>query len=113
MWLIAAVRLLGALPVLRWPLLGGLIALAVDQSDLFMMNLLDLGGVEDYQTFDKVLDQTYLLAFLVVALRWEGPARAVAAGLYVYRLAGVALFELTGERNVLLFFPNLFDTGSC
>jgi hypothetical protein len=109
MWLIAAVRLLAALPVLRWPLAGGLLALAADQSDLFMMNLLDLGGVEDYQTFDKYLDQAYLLAFLVVALRWEGAARSVAVGLYVYRLAGVAVFEATGEREVLLLFPNFFE----
>ncbi|MGE0687147.1 MAG: hypothetical protein AB7P33_10405 [Dehalococcoidia bacterium] len=109
MWLIAAVRLLGAIPVLRWALAGALIAIAVDQSDLFMMNLLDLGGVRDYQTFDKYLDQAYLLAFLVVALRWQGPARTVAVALYCYRLAGFAVFELTHERDVLLLFPNFFE----
>jgi hypothetical protein len=74
MWLIAAVRLLGALPVLRWAFVGALVAMAVDQSDLFMMNLIHLGGVSDYQTFDKYLDQAYLLAFLVVAWRWHGRA---------------------------------------
>ena len=109
MWIIAAVRLLGALPVLRWPFFGGLFAIAVDQSDLFMMNLIDLGGVSDYQTFDKYLDQAYLLAFLVVALRWQGFVRTVAIGLYFYRLAGFAAFEATHERDVLLFFPNLFE----
>lgn len=109
MWLIAAVRLLGALPVLRWAIAGTLIAVAVDQSDLFMMNLLDLGGVRDYQTFDKYLDQAYLLAFLVVALRWQGPARTIAVALYCYRLAGFAAFELTHERDLLLLFPNFFE----
>jgi len=109
MWLIALVRLLGALPVLRWPFAGALVAMAVDQSDLFMMNLLHLGGVSDYQSFDKYLDQAYLLAFLVVALRWQGPARTVAVALYVYRLAGFAAFELTQERDVLLLFPNFFE----
>ena len=62
MLIIAAVRVAGSLPVLRWPLLGGVLALLVDQSDLFMMNLIDLGGVSDYQRFDKYLDQVYMLA---------------------------------------------------
>jgi hypothetical protein len=110
MWLIAAVRLAGSLPVLRWPFWGGLLAIAVDQSDLFMMNLLDLGGVRDYQTFDKYLDQVYLLAFLAVALRWEGPERLVAVALYAYRFLGFLVFELTQSRDVLLFFPNLFES---
>ena len=109
MWLIAAARLLGSMPVLRWPFWGGLLAVAVDQSDLFMMNLLDLGGVTDYQTFDKYLDQAYLLAFLAVALRWQGPERSIAVALYLYRFAGFVAFELTQDRDVLLFFPNLFE----
>jgi hypothetical protein len=109
MWLIAAVRLLGALPVLRWVFAGALIAMAVDQSDLFMMNLIQSGGVSDYQTFDKYLDQAYLLAFLAVALRWQGPVRTVAVALYAYRLAGFFAFELTHERDLLLLFPNFFE----
>jgi hypothetical protein len=110
MWLIAAVRLLSALPVLRWPFYGALFAIAVDQSDLFIMNLVDLGGVTDYQTFDKYLDQAYLVAFLAVALtRWRGYERSVSAGLYAYRLAGFVAFELTEARSVLLLFPNFFE----
>ncbi len=109
MWLIAAARLAGSVPVLRWAFAGALIAMLVDQSDLFMMNLIDLGGVDDYQTFDKYLDQAYLLAFLVVALRWQGPARTIAVALYGYRLIGFVAFEVTQERDVLLFFPNFFE----
>jgi len=85
MLIIAAVRVAGSLPVLRWPLLGGVLALLVDQSDLFMMNLIDLGGVSDYQRFDKYLDQVYMLAFLAVAVRWEAVPRSLALGLYGYR----------------------------
>lgn len=110
MWIIAAARLLGALPVLRWPFFGGLFALLVDQSDLFMMNLIQLGGVRDYQSFDKYLDQAYLLAFLVVALRWRGTARSVAVGLYGFRLLGFLVFEVTADRDVLLFIPNFFES---
>jgi hypothetical protein len=106
---IAAVRLAGALPVLVSPLYGALVALVVDQSDLLLMNLLHLGGVSDYQRLDKYLDQAYLLTFLVVALRWQGRARQIAVGLYLYRLVGFVAFEVTAERGLLLFFPNLFE----
>ena len=110
MWLIAFVRIAGSLPVLRWPFYGALLAMAVDQSDLFIMNLVDLGGVNDYQTFDKYLDQVYLMAFLVVALtHWRGSERGVSAGLYAYRFAGFVAFELTQARSVLLLFPNFFE----
>jgi hypothetical protein len=105
---IVAVRILGSLPVLRWPLAGGLLAIAVDLSDLLLADLLGLGGV-DYQALDKWLDQVYLLTFLIVALRWSDPARAIAAGLYLIRLVGFVAFELTGERTLLLVFPNVFE----
>lgn len=109
MWIIAAVRVLGALPVLRWAFAGAIIALLVDQSDLFMMNLIELGGVNDYQRFDKLLDQVYLLTFLAVAVRWKPAPRTVAVALYLFRLIGFVAFELTGNRAILLAFPNLFE----
>jgi hypothetical protein len=106
---IATIRIAGSLPVLRWPLFGGLLAILVDLSDLLLMGVLDLGGVPDYQSLDKWLDQVYLAAFLVVALRWTDPARSIAVALYVFRLAGFVLFEVTGERMLLLLFPNVFE----
>ena len=106
---IAIVRVAGALPVLRWAFAGGLIAVFTDLSDLFLRNLLDLGGVRNYQALDKWLDQAYQLTFLIVALRWRGTARAVALALFAFRLAGFALFEATGARVVLLAFPNVFE----
>ncbi len=109
MWIIGLVRIVGSLPVLRWPFYGAIVAILVDQSDLFMMNLLELGGVGNYQTFDKYLDQVYIGAFLLVALRWQGADRAVAVGLFAYRLIGFIAFEATQSRDVLLLFPNLFE----
>lgn len=106
---IAVVRIAGSLPVLRWPLAGGLLAVVVDLSDLLLRDALDLGGVPDYQSLDKWLDQVYLALFLVVALRWQGLARQVAVGLYAFRLVGFALFELGGDRTILLLFPNVFE----
>ena len=107
--LIGAIRIAGSLPVLRWPLAGGLLAIVVDLSDLLLRDVLDLGGIPDYQAFDKWIDQVYLGAFLVVALRWAGPERAIAVGLYLFRLVGFVAFELTGERALLLLFPNVFE----
>jgi hypothetical protein len=106
---IGAIRVLGSLPVLRWPLAGGILAIVVDLSDLLLRDVLDLGGIPDYQAFDKWTDQVYMAAFLVVAMRWTEPERAIAVGLYVYRLIGFAAFELTGQRDVLLLFPNVFE----
>ena len=109
MWIIALVRVAGSLPVLRWPFYGSILAILIDLSDLFLMNLLDLGGVRDYQTFDKALDQVYMAAFLFVAWLWGGVERAVALALYGFRMLGFVAFEVTGSRDILLLFPNLFE----
>ena len=106
---IGAIRVLGSLPVLRRPLAGGVLAILVDLSDLLLRDTLDLGGIPDYQAFDKWADQVYLGLFLVVALRWSGLERSIAVGLYVFRLVGFVAFELTGERALLLVFPNVFE----
>jgi len=106
---IAAIRIAGSLPVLRWPLAGGILAILVDLADLLLRDALDLGGVGDYQALDKWLDQVYMLTFLIVAWRWAGVARSIAVALYAYRLIGFVLFELTGDRSLLLLFPNLFE----
>jgi hypothetical protein len=106
---IVAIRIAGSLPVLRWPFAGGVLAIIVDLSDLLLRDLLGVGGVVDYQRLDKWLDQVYMLAFLVVAWRWTGIARPVAIALYAYRLVGFVAFELTGERSLLLLFPNVFE----
>ncbi len=106
---IALVRIIGSLPVLRWAFAGAVLAILVDLSDLFMMNLLDLGGVPNYQVMDKWLDQVYLALFLLVALRWPPVPAAVALPLYLFRLAGFAVYEVTETRWVLLAFPNVFE----
>jgi hypothetical protein len=106
---IAAVRIAGSLLVLRWAFVGGVVAVLVDLSDLFLMDLLHLGGVSNYQAFDKWLDQVYLGCFLAVALRWRDPARAVAVGLYAWRAVGFLVFEVTQTREVLVAFPNVFE----
>ncbi len=106
---IGLIRIGGSLPVLRWAFAGALIAILVDFSDLFWRGWLDLGGLGDYQSFDKWLDLVYMATFLVVALRWNGPARNVAIVLFAYRIVGVGVFVFIDSRTVLLFFPNVFE----
>ena len=102
-------RVAGSLLVLRWAFVGGIVALLADLSDLFLMDSLHLGGVRDYQSFDKWLDQVYMAAFLAVALRWKGAPRAVAVALYAYRMVGFVAFEAFDDRGLLVFFPNVFE----
>ena len=100
-------RVATALPTLRWPFAGALIAIVGDFCDLFLMDW--IGGIPDYQSLDKVCDLAYMFTFLVVALRWAGLERAVAVGLFFFRMIGDALFEVSGDRLVLLLFPNVFE----
>jgi hypothetical protein len=107
---IAVYRIVGSLPVLRWPFAGAVLSIAVDLFDLLLINVLDLGGIPDYQSLDKYLDQFQLALFLIVAIRgWSGVERNVALTLYLYRLIGFVTFELTGVRAILLLFPNVFE----
>jgi hypothetical protein len=106
---LALYRVFGSLPALRWPLAGGLLAIFVDLTDLYWREVLDLGGVPDYQQFDKLADQVYLAVFLIVALRWTGPERTISIALYAFRMVGFLLFELSGERALLVLFPNVFE----
>ncbi|MDA0676656.1 MAG: hypothetical protein O2788_01475 [Chloroflexi bacterium] len=109
MLIIGLIRIAGSLPVLRWAFAGALIAILVDFSDLFLKGWIDLGGIGDYQTFDKLLDVVYMVTFLVVALRWQGPVRTIAVALFVFRIIGVIAFEVVESRLVLLAFPNVFE----
>lgn len=106
---IGLIRIAGSLPVLRWAFAGALIAILVDFSDLFWMGFLDLGGLGNYQVFDKWLDLVYMLTFLWVANKWEGLERTIAIALFASRMIGFTAFEITQARPVLLAFPNVFE----
>jgi len=107
--IIGLIRVAGSLPVLRWAFAGALIAIVVDFSDLFFMGVLDLGGLRNYQVFDKWLDLVYMLTFLWVANKWAGPERTIALALFGFRMIGFVAFELTQERFILIVFPNVFE----
>jgi hypothetical protein len=110
--LAGGLKLLAALPVLRWPLAGALVAIAADGLDVVVMNYVDLGGggIRDYHAFDKLTDLPAFATFLAVALRWTGADRRLALALFAARLLGVVLFETTAWRGALFVFPNLFES---
>ena len=108
--LIVSIRLFVPLLILRWPLWGGIAAIVADNLDVVLASLIPWGHVWNYHQLDKLLDSYYLTIMAVVSLRWDAPARPVALALYAFRMIGVILFETTGIRKFLFFFPAVFET---
>ena len=107
---IVALRLLLPLAILRWPLVGGTIAFLADTFDVVLLDRLGVTDYGPYNAVDKALDTYYLTLEAWVCLGWRrGTARTVGLSLFVYRLVGALLYELTDERLLLLLFPNLFE----
>ena len=109
--IVVLLRLVVPLLILRRPLVGGLLCMLLDGADVIIVDLLGPGGMGTfYHALDKYLDLYYLGLEALVSLRWkERLPRRASVGLYLYRLVGVIIFELTGVRLVLVFFPNLFE----
>jgi hypothetical protein len=114
--IVIALRLVLPLSILRWPLAGGLLAMAIDAFDVVLVEGLarvfgespEFGPL--YPQIDKWLDTYYLSLELVVTRRWtDALLRRTALVLFAWRIAGVVLFELTSIRQVLVVFPNLFE----
>jgi hypothetical protein len=114
--IVIALRLVLPLTILRWPLAGGLLAMAVDALDVVLVDAIAgaLGQPGEFGPFyaqlDKWIDIYYLSLELVVVRRWpESLPRSAAILLFVWRFAGVVAFEVTAHRPLLLIFPNLFE----
>jgi len=108
---VIALRVLVPLLILRWSLTGGILAMLVDALDVVVVEFFGPGGMGGrYSQLDKALDSYYLGLEAIVAWYWVNQwARWTALGLFVYRLAGTALFEATEARVLLFVFPNLFE----
>jgi hypothetical protein len=115
--LVIALRVFVPLTILRWPLGGALLAMALDAVDVVLVDLFakilgeppEFGPI--YPALDKVLDTWYLSLELFVAWRdWpERLLRRTAAVLFAWRVIGVVAFDATGIGPLLLVFPNLFE----
>ncbi|MBA31710.1 MAG: hypothetical protein CL748_04190, partial [Chloroflexi bacterium] len=66
---IAIFRILASTIVLKYNFVGGLLVIFIDFSDLIIMNIMDLGGVRNYQSLDKILDLFYMSYFLIISLK--------------------------------------------
>jgi hypothetical protein len=110
---IVLARLFVPLLIPRFPLfiIAALLLDAVDNSLLVRFTEVDVGPDGPYQSFDKALDIYYLvIAYLSMMRNWTSDAAfRVGQFLLYYRLVGVLLFELTGERWMLLVFANTFE----
>jgi hypothetical protein len=110
---IVAARLLIPLLIPRVPLVIVVVLVidAADQTLLATLTEIDTSEAGSYQSVDKALDIYYLsIAYLSTLRNWTShPAFRIARFLLYYRLVGVALFELTDERLMLLLFPNTFE----
>jgi hypothetical protein len=110
------VRLLVPLCMFKWRIGGVLLAAAVDALDVVLMDSIGVllgetkGFGTHYQFFDKWLDMYYLTFAVIISFSWKNTlARNTSIILFVYRLAGLILFEITGIRKLFFFFPNLFE----
>jgi hypothetical protein len=94
----------------RWPLPAVLACLVLDGIDqsVFQAFGFDPPG---YQNYDKAMDLFYLsIAFLSSLQNWtRSAAVGISRFLFFYRMVGVMAFEITGERSLLLIFPNTFE----
>jgi hypothetical protein len=110
-WVVAVGRFLLPLTIPRYPLPGIIASLLLDAVDQTIFQQFPGLNLEGYQGYDKALDIYYLtIAYIATLRNWENLfAFQVSRFLFYWRLAGVALFELTHLRPLLLIFPNTFE----
>jgi hypothetical protein len=108
---VIGLRLFVPLLILRFWVVGGVVAMLLDGADVIITDALDIGGFGNhYAELDKVLDSYYLALELFLALGWRNAwARLPAVALFGYRLVGVVCFEISDARIFLFIFPNLFE----
>lgn len=109
--IVIALRLVVPLLILKRPLIGGIVAMLLDALDVVIVEFFGPGGMGDhYHNIDKLLDLYYLSLEMWMALKWtERLPRITAIVLFVYRVIGVVIFEITGWRPTMFIFPNLFE----
>ncbi|MGD8794919.1 MAG: hypothetical protein PVF47_20385, partial [Anaerolineae bacterium] len=109
--LIAVARLAVPLVIPRYPLPGIVAALVLDGLDQSIFQQFTALPLDGYQGYDKALDIYYLsIAYISTMCNWEDRfAFQLSRFLFYWRLVGVALFEVTQFRPLLLIFANTFE----
>lgn len=62
-----------------------------------------------YQLQDKFLDLAYYIGLFVLVLNLQLPATPMLVFLFGYRLVGQLIFFYTKKREIIVYFPNLFE----
>lgn len=111
---VVALRVVLPLLILRKPLLGAILAMLLDALDVVIVELFGAGGMGDhYNSIDKVLDLYYLGLEAWVALSWpQRIPRISAIALFLYRVTGVLIFELTNGALRSSSSRSSLSTGS-
>ncbi len=110
MLLIIAIRLLGPLIILRFPLFGAVLSIFLDYIDLNLLTTLDSTNLGNYQYLDKILDFYYLGLEAYISMFWKNVyARAATFTLFIHRTIGIVLFAIFGNQALLVLFPNVFE----
>lgn len=92
--------------MLLFPFFGFVATIFLDVVDGDILGFLGMSEAQ-YQFIDKVADYYAYIFMLVMAWKW--PIRNLLIGLLAFRGIGQALFFLTQERVMLVFFPNFFE----
>ena len=50
-----------------------------------------------------------MITFLNISLRWKNTEKNISIILFLFRLTGMVLYELSGSRIILFSFPNIFE----
>jgi len=117
--LVIFLRVTVPLTILRYPLGGFIISLALDGLHMPMVHLTNdllkipeesLVGRQHYHLTDKWLDVYFLALAAIVSRKWGTRGfRATSFSLLFLRTVGVIIFYITGNRVVLFFFPNVYE----
>ncbi len=108
--IVIALRLILPLLIFKYRIVGAIIAMIADALDVVTITFLNSGEFSSYHTTDKYLDMYYLSIEGYVSLSWKNSlAKRTSIALFVWRVVGFILFELTHTRALLFFFPNLFE----
>ncbi|HPB45958.1 MAG: hypothetical protein M9952_12105 [Microthrixaceae bacterium] len=108
---VVVLRLVVPLFIPKFPLPAIVLALIIDGVDQTIFQIFTDSDLPGYQSYDKALDVYYLaIAYLSTMRNWREPvAFDIARFLFLFRLVGVAFFEATQWRWILMVFPNTFE----
>jgi len=114
-YLVISLRLIVPFSIFKFGLWGVLASILADWIDF---DTLLLGNIRVdqpkltpyYQKFDKALDSFYLTFIAILVLnKFSHPISTICLVLYIYRMLGFILFEITKNRKFFVIAPNFFE----